>query len=148
MWLCIYNEDRGGLSMSTIHPTKPEAVPLYYAARLGFQDLVEHLIVECPQHVNARGGREMTPMHAVASGGHADILWSLQGHGADVGSRNNMARPHCMELRAAENSTLGSVYSNLVQISMREMRMIGPHCSMQYSMDIQSLLECYLNAGQ
>ena len=87
-WLWIFNEDRGGHSMPTIGPTKPEAVPLYYAARLGFQVMAEHLIAEYPQHVNAKGGKEMTPMHAAASGGHADILRLLQGHGADVGSRN------------------------------------------------------------
>jgi ankyrin repeat protein len=87
-WLWIYNEDRGGRSMSTIRPVKPEAVPLYYAARLGFQDLAEHLIAEYPEHVNARGGKEMTPIHAAASGGHVDILQLLQGHGADLGSRN------------------------------------------------------------
>jgi hypothetical protein len=87
-WLWIYNEDRGGHSMPTIRPTKPEAVPLYYAARLGFQDLVEHLIAEYPGHINARGGREMTPMHAAASGGHANTLRLLQEHGADIGSRN------------------------------------------------------------
>jgi ankyrin repeat protein len=88
-WLWIYNEDRGSHhSMSTIHPTEPEAVPLYYAARLGFQVLVEHLIAEYPEHVNARGGREMTPMHAAASGGHANTLWLLHEHGADIGSRN------------------------------------------------------------
>ena len=87
-WLWIFNEDRGGQSMSTISPTKPEAVPLYYAARLGFQDLAEHLIAEYPEHVNARGRREMTPMHAAALGGHANILRLLQGHGGDVDSRN------------------------------------------------------------
>jgi Ankyrin repeats (3 copies) len=87
-WLWICNADRGGHSMPTIRPTKPEAAPLYHAARLGFQDLVEHLIAEYPEHVNARGGREMTPMHVAASGGHANILRLLQGHGADVGSRN------------------------------------------------------------
>ena len=87
-WLWIYNDDRGGRSMPTVYPTKPEAVPLYYAARLGFRDLVEHLITKYPQHVNAKGGREMTPMHAAASGGHVNILRLLQEHGADVGSRN------------------------------------------------------------
>ena len=87
-WLWIYNEDRGGRSMSTIYPEEPEAFPLYYAARLGFQNLVKHLIVKHPEQVNARGGKEMTPMHAAASGGHANILRLLQRHGADVGSRN------------------------------------------------------------
>jgi hypothetical protein len=87
-WLWIYNEDRGGHSMSTIRPTKPEAVPLYYAAKLGIQDVAEHLIAKHPEHINARGGRKMTPMHAAGSGGHANVLRLLQGHGADVGSRN------------------------------------------------------------
>ena len=87
-WLWIYNEDREGHSMSTTSPTKPEAVPLYYAARLGFYEMVQHLIAKNPEHVNARGGREMTPMHAAASGGHANILRLLQRHDAGVGSRN------------------------------------------------------------
>jgi hypothetical protein len=87
-WLWVYNKDRGGRSMSTIRPKEPEASPLYYAAMLGFQDLVEHLIVKRPEQVNARGGREMTPMHAAASGGHDNVLRLLQGYGADVGIRN------------------------------------------------------------
>src|ERR1700733_9215071 len=58
-WLWIYNEDLRGRSMSTMRPEKPEAVPLYYAARLGFRDLAERLIAELPEHVNAKGGDEM-----------------------------------------------------------------------------------------
>ena len=86
-WLWIYNEDQGGRSMSTMCPEKPEAVPLYYAARLGFRDLAEHLIAKHPEHVNARGGSEVTPMHVAASAGHADILSLLLEHGADVDGR-------------------------------------------------------------
>jgi len=84
-WLWIYNEDRmwDGF-MSTICPKKPEAVPLYYAARLGFRDLAEYLISGHPEHVNATGGYERTPMHAAASEGHTEILSLLIGHGADV----------------------------------------------------------------
>jgi hypothetical protein len=84
-WLWIDNEDD---SMVTIHPKKPEAVPLYYAARLGFRDLAEHLIAEHPEHVSARGGREVTPMHAAASAGHVNILSLLIQHGADVNDRD------------------------------------------------------------
>jgi ankyrin repeat protein len=82
-WVWIYNEDRDR-SMSTMCPEEPEAVPLYYAARFGFRDLVEHLIAEHPEHVNARGGGEMTPIHVAASEGHSDILSFLIEHGADV----------------------------------------------------------------
>jgi len=84
-WLWIYNEDRHyDRSMSTIYPEKPEAVPLYYASKLGFRGLAEHLIAEHPEHVSATGRYEMTSMHAAASAGHTDILLLLIDHGADV----------------------------------------------------------------
>ena len=86
-WLWIYDEDQFGDSMSTMRPEKPEAVPLYYAARLGFRDLAEHLIAEHSEHVNASGGCEVTPMHAAAKAGHIDILTLLLGHGADMDGR-------------------------------------------------------------
>lgn len=74
--------------MSTSCPEKPEAVPLYYAAMLGFRDLAEHLIVEHPEHVNAKGGEEGTPTHAAAAAGHVDTLSLLFEHGADLEGRN------------------------------------------------------------
>ena len=86
-WLWIYNEDRDGRSMTTMCPWRPEAVPLYYAAMLGFRDLAEHLISEHPEHVNAKGGREVTSMHVAARAGHAEILSLLLEHGADVDCR-------------------------------------------------------------
>ena len=89
LWLWIYNADRGGRSMTTMCPEKPEAVPLYYAAMLGFRGLVEHLIDKHPEHVNARGGYEVTPLHAAASAGHFNILLILIEHGADVEARND-----------------------------------------------------------
>ena len=81
-WLWIY--DDWGHSMSTMRPEEPETVPLYHAARLGLRDLVERLIVEHPEHVNATGGRCGTPMHAAVKAGHAKILPLLIEHGADV----------------------------------------------------------------
>ena len=89
-WLWIYNEDRRGLSRSitTMRPKKPEADPLYYAARLGFRDLAEHLVAEHPEHVSARGGFSGTPIHAAALAGQADILSLLIRHGAEVNGKN------------------------------------------------------------
>ena len=86
-WLWIYNEDRGGDSMTTIRPEKPEAVPLYYAAQLGFHGLAERLIAEHPEHVSAKGGSQVTPMHVAAFAGQTDILSLLIQHGADVNGR-------------------------------------------------------------
>jgi ankyrin repeat protein len=83
-WLWIYNED-GGDSMSTTCPENPKAAPLYYAARLGFCDLAEHLIASNPEHVNARarGDQELAPMHVAAQFRHDDILSLLLENGAD-----------------------------------------------------------------
>jgi ankyrin repeat protein len=91
-WLWVYNED-SDRSMSTMCPEKPGAVPLYYAAGLGFRDLVEHLITKHPEHVNARGGNEVTPMHIAAFAGHADILSLLLEHGADLEGRQLLGTP-------------------------------------------------------
>ena len=88
-WLWIYNEDLyRNRPMSTNRPKKPEGVPLYYAARLGFRDLAERLIAEHPEHVNATGMDGRTPMHAAASGGHTEMLSLLIEHGIDVDCRD------------------------------------------------------------
>ena len=88
-WLWIYNEDRPNRSMSTMCPEKPEAVPLYYVARLGFRDLAEHLISEHPEHLNVKGGSEKTLMHAAAFGGYAVIMSLLLEHGIHVDIRED-----------------------------------------------------------
>ncbi len=87
-WVWIYDEDGYvDKSLSTMRPEKPKTVPLYYAAKLGFRDLAERFIGEHPEHVNARGGGDVTPMHAAAAEGHANILSLLIDHGADMESR-------------------------------------------------------------
>jgi hypothetical protein len=44
-WVWLHDIDRHWIEpMATIHPTRPEAVPLYYASLCGFCGLVEHLI--------------------------------------------------------------------------------------------------------
>jgi ankyrin repeat protein len=103
-WLWVYNEDLGGHSMIEVSPPKPKAVPLYYAARIGCRYLAEHLIAEHPEHVNARGGREVTPIHAAASAGQADILSLLIQHGADVNGRGRAGRTPLF--LASENAKL------------------------------------------
>ena len=101
-WLWIYNEDPWGHSMSTVRPRESRTVPLYHAAMFGLRDLAEHLIIKHPKHVNARGGRHMTPMHAAANAGHANIISLLIDHGADMEARSwriNYGTPlHCAAL--------------------------------------------------
>jgi ankyrin repeat protein len=92
-WLWIYNEDSGH-SMYTMRPEEPEAVPLYYAARLRFRDLAERLIVEHPEHVNARGGVWETPMHAAVITDDVNILSLLIEHGADMEDQSRTSLNH------------------------------------------------------
>ena len=62
-WLQLHDIDSkpsNSLSGSTFYMvtrnSKSGATPLYYAARCGFQDLVEHLVSNDPMQVNATGG--------------------------------------------------------------------------------------------
>jgi len=78
-WLWVYDEDRNR-SMRTTFPEKPDTVPLYYAARFGLRDLAAYLLAEHPEDVDARGGYEVTPLHASAMNGHCDVSSLLIGH--------------------------------------------------------------------
>jgi ankyrin repeat protein len=67
-----------------------DATPLYYAARCGFHDLVEHLVVNHPEHVNARGGGPyIAPLVAALAGNYFRIAQLLLEHGADVNVRGD-----------------------------------------------------------
>ena len=61
---------------------KLHAVPLYYAALCGLQDLVELLIFKYPQHVDIHGGYYVTPLVAALAGEHFQIAKILRDNGA------------------------------------------------------------------
>ena len=88
-WLWIHDKDRYGRSMATMSPEKPEAVPLYYAARFGFRDLTAHLLAEHPEDVCAKGGEDVTPLHACVTHGHIDIFSLLIDHFPDLDMRGS-----------------------------------------------------------
>jgi ankyrin repeat protein len=73
---------------SVIH--KP--VPLYYAALCGFYDLTEYLVVKNPEHINARGGRMVTPLVAALRGSHFRVADFLHTHGSDIHARGEWDR--------------------------------------------------------
>ena len=58
--------------------------PVYYAALCGFSNLVEQLIVKHPEHVNALGGRFMTPAVAALAGRHFQVAEVLHRNGSSV----------------------------------------------------------------
>ena len=58
--------------------------PLYFASLFGFRDLVAHIIDKHPEQVNARGGRNHSPLAAALHMRHFDIAELLYQHGAAV----------------------------------------------------------------
>ncbi|KAH8987324.1 ankyrin repeat-containing domain protein [Lactarius akahatsu] len=61
--------------------------PLYYSSLCGFSDLVEHLAIKHPQHVDAIGGWYEFPLVAALSGNHIKVAEILLNHGANVDIR-------------------------------------------------------------
>jgi len=85
-WLELYDIDTPPPSGSTFHMFAnhgKRASPLYYAALCGLQVLVENLIVKYPQHVNASGGRYLTPLVAALAKKYFHTAELLRPNGAD-----------------------------------------------------------------
>jgi ankyrin repeat protein len=95
-WLQLHNIDSGpepGTSLYLFaYGSKSGTSPLYYAALCGFQDVVEDLVIKCPQHVNARSGRYVTPLVAALAGGHSQTAKYLYDNGAHPNVRGHRRR--------------------------------------------------------
>ena len=65
------------------------ATPLYYVALCGLEDLVEHLVVKYPQHVDTRGGQYGRPLVAALARGHLQTARHLLHKGAHVDVLDN-----------------------------------------------------------
>jgi ankyrin repeat protein len=85
-WLGLHDIDTASEFGSPFHDFTPhlksDATPLYYAARNGFQDLVEHLVANDPKQVNATGGYYLTPLVAALALGHFRTAKFLHDKGA------------------------------------------------------------------
>ena len=97
-WLQLYDiglDCQWDSFIGSHHPRSsdiPPLSPLYYASLCGFRDLAVHLIDQHPQHLNARGGQNLSPLAAALRNKHfgtADILYE---RGADVGIRGTESR--------------------------------------------------------
>ena len=96
-WFQLYDIDtRPDKETSSLYyfavDTKSSATPLYYAALCGFEDLVEHLIVEYPQHVDSIGGYYVTPLVAALAGRHFQTAKLLHHDGTDINVRGMSAQ--------------------------------------------------------
>jgi hypothetical protein len=70
----------------------PCGEPLYYAALCGFYDLIKHLAVKHPGHINAWGGQIVGPLGAALYRNHFQVAELLHEHGADVHVRGDWER--------------------------------------------------------
>ena len=92
-WVWLYDIDRHWIEpMSEMHPTRPEAAPLYYASVSGFCGLVEHIITAHSQDINGRGRSHTMPLHAASFKGHLDVASLLLKSGANPNSRDDLGR--------------------------------------------------------
>ena len=83
-WVWLYDVDRHWLDpMSEARPMRPPAVPLYFASLCGFHGLVEHLITDHPQDIDATGGFYYTPLRAASAKGDLNIVKLLLKNNAD-----------------------------------------------------------------
>ena len=94
-WVELYDIDadipEGTTFYRLIERTK-RGVPLYYAARCGFLDLVEHLVANDPEQVNAPGGYYLTPLVAALAGDHFQTAKFLYDNGAHPNVRGRKKR--------------------------------------------------------
>ena len=93
-WLKLHNIDpyrrESTFWVLTYKRNRSWGTPLYYAALCGFQNLVEHLIINYPEQVNARGGEYLVPLIAALEGGHFQTAKLLCDHGADPNARGRL----------------------------------------------------------
>ena len=72
--------------------SETDVTPLYLAALVGFRDLVEHLVIKYPHHVNNSGGPYVTPMVAALAGRHFQTAKLLHHNGAHVNVHGDNGR--------------------------------------------------------
>ena len=88
--LWIYDPDRRTEVARSGSLSQAKASHLLYAAWCGLHDVVQFLIVERSQNVNARGcHREETPLSVASRGGYSEVARVLLEHGADTETRDN-----------------------------------------------------------
>ena len=80
------------------------SIPLYYATLCGFQDLVEHLTVNDPKHVNAKGNH-LTPLVAALAAG----IFRQQSFSVTMRPGCNLRRPNSDRSSKAQPSGPGPV---------------------------------------
>jgi len=85
-WVQIHNMD-SQVQWRSPSMRSDRPYPLYYSALCGFYDLVEHLVIKHPRHINTIGGKYESPLLAALRGKHIWIAELLLEHGGNVDVR-------------------------------------------------------------
>ena len=81
-WLSLYDMDEHWTPFG--NSSAARGSPLYYASFFGFRDLAEHIIKGHPAQVNAKGGRNLSPLAAALYKGHIHVADLLLQHCASI----------------------------------------------------------------
>jgi ankyrin repeat protein len=100
-WIWIYDLDYPFRQhMFEDVPPRPEAGPLYYAALCGFSNLVEHLIANHPEDINARGGHHGSAVNVAFVQRNIEITLLLLQNGANANVMDDRGQtPLCIASR-------------------------------------------------
>ena len=85
VWSWIYDPEHPvDIHHISERPSRGGEIPLHYAAFHGLHEVVEFLIVERSQNVNARGFNEETPLSVASRRGYSEVARVLLEQGADM----------------------------------------------------------------
>ena len=88
---------------------------LYYAVLCGFYDLVTHLAIKNPQHVNAICGRYSFPLLAALGEGHIEVAELLLKLGANVDARERTGKTVLLKALSRPQRNLASIVKFLLE---------------------------------
>ena len=76
-WVKLYNADQRRWGSGMESKIQRGAAPLYHAAFLGLELIVEHLALKYPQYANTISGGGGTALHSASREGHVEVVRSL-----------------------------------------------------------------------
>jgi ankyrin repeat protein len=109
-WVGMYDVDN-----PYRRPSQEIPNPLYYSVLCGFYDLVKHLAVRCPEHVNTICGRHRLPLFAALEHDHVDIVELLLEHGANVDARDPTGETMLLEVLSGRRHNLVKIVTLLLK---------------------------------
>ena len=121
-WIKLHDIDRTTRykrdSSTSKRPRHPSRNPLYYSVLCGFYDLVKHLAIKHPQHVQehvtAIYARYDSPLLAAVSENYLEVAELLLEHGAAIDCRETTGKTILLEVLSRSRRNLVSIVKFLL----------------------------------